>query len=118
MGAAVATPQLKAIVDKLARQYKLRTDDSLRKAAPFGTRALASDQRERALEALLDKLEPGDWLIVEHPAFDTPELRGLGHKGYENVASDRSNVRRAFTSEAVMRVVKRRGIKLISYRDL
>ena len=118
MGAAVATPQLKAIVERLATQYKLRTDDSLKKAAPFGTRALASDQRERALEALLEKLEPGDWLIVEHPAFDTPELRGLGHKGYENVASDRSNVRRAFTSDAVRKVVKQRGIKLISYRNL
>ena len=118
MGAATATPQLKAIVDKLAKQYKLRTDDSLKKAAPFGNRTQSSDLRERALVGLLESLEPGDWLIVEHPGYDTPELRGLGHKGYENVASDRSNVRRAFTSEPVLKAVKRRGIKLISYREL
>jgi predicted glycoside hydrolase/deacetylase ChbG (UPF0249 family) len=118
MGAATATPQLKAITEKLARQYKLRTDDSLKKAAPFGNRTQSSDLRERALVGLLETLEPGNWLIVEHPGYDTPELRNLGHKGYENVASDRSNVRRAFTSEAALKVVKRRGIKLISYRDL
>jgi chitin disaccharide deacetylase len=118
MGAATATPQLKAITAKLARQYNLRTDDHVKSAGRFGDRTSATDQRENALVKVLERLQPGDWLVVEHPGYDTPELRGLGHKGYENVASDRSNVRRAFTSKPVAKVVKQRGIKLISYRDL
>lgn len=118
MNAATATPEIKAITEKLAKEYNLRTGNSAKRADPFGNAALTSDQRERALIELLEKLEPGDWILVEHPGYDTPESRGLGHAGYENVATDRSNVRRAFTSERVMRVIKRRGIKLISYRDL
>jgi chitin disaccharide deacetylase len=118
MNAAVATPQLKAITEKLAKQYNLRTDNAVKPAGRFGDRDSAVDEREDALVKLLERLEPGDWLVVEHPGFDTPETRSLGHKGYENVASDRSNVRRAFMSNKAAKVIKQRGIKLISYRDL
>jgi predicted glycoside hydrolase/deacetylase ChbG (UPF0249 family) len=118
MNAAVATPQLKAITDKLAKQYKLRTDDDVKRAGKFGDATLAADLRERALVKLLEGLQPGDWLIVEHPGFDSAELRGLSHAGYENVGSDRSNVRRAFIAEPVLKIIKRRGIKLIGYKDL
>ncbi len=118
MGAATATPQFKALTEMLAKEYNLRTDDAAQKAGPFGNATLTSDQRERALIAVLEKLQPGDYVLVEHPAFDTPETRGLGHPGYENVASDRSNVRRAFTSDRAMKIVKSRGIKLIGYKDL
>jgi hypothetical protein len=118
MGAATATPELKAITAKLAKEYHLRTDEGLKPAPPFGNRTMSSDQRERALMAVLEKLPKGDWLIVEHPGYDTPETRAMGHKGYENVATDRSNVRRAFTSERVKKIVKQRGIKLIGYDEL
>ena len=55
--------------------------------------------------------------MVEHPAFDTPEMRNIGHKGYENVATDRAGVTRAFTSERVKEVIARRKIRLISYAE-
>lgn len=76
------------------------------------------DEVERELVDLLVKLQPGTWLIVEHPAADTPEMRAIGHIGYMNVAADRAGVTRAFTSERVKRVIRERGIRLISYRDL
>jgi predicted glycoside hydrolase/deacetylase ChbG (UPF0249 family) len=118
MGAATATPEIKAITVKLAKEFKLRTDDGIKRAPNFGDKTYASDRREKALMNVLDKLEPGDWLMVEHPGFDTPETLALGHTGYDNVASDRSNVRRAFTSDRVMKIVKSRSIELISYKDL
>jgi chitin disaccharide deacetylase len=118
MGAATATPELKGVTAKLAKEYNLRTDENLNPAPPFGNRTLSSDQRERALMAVLEKLPRGDWLMVEHPGYDTPETRAMGHQGYENVATDRSNVRRALTSERVKKIVKQRGIKLIGYNEL
>lgn len=118
MGAAVATPELKAITMKLAKEYKLRTDEDVQKAPKFGDHTLANDKRTKALQAVLDQLTAGDWLIVEHPGFDTPETRGLGHAGYDNVATDRSNVRRAFTDPEVKKIIDKRGIKLIGYKDL
>ena len=66
---------------------------------------------------LLEKLEPGRWLLVEHPGFDTPEMRGLGHLGYYDVAADREGVTRAFTSDQAKAVIQRRAIRLISYAD-
>ena len=56
-------------------------------------------------------------MIVEHPALDTPEMRSIGHKGYEDVAADRAGVTRAFTSARVKDVIARRKIKLISYAE-
>jgi predicted glycoside hydrolase/deacetylase ChbG (UPF0249 family) len=42
----------------------------------------------------------------------------MGHKGYWNVAAHRDAVTRAFTSKKVKSVIEKRGIRLISYRDL
>lgn len=121
MGAATATPELRALTAKLAAEYRLGTDDAggrLKPAGSIGTNTLTSDQREKALLGLLERLEPGDWLLVTHPGFDSPETRALGHLGYENVATDRSNVRRALVSERAKKVLERRGITLIGYPDL
>jgi hypothetical protein len=54
----------------------------------------------------------------EHPGVDTPEMRAIGHPGYENVAEDRDGVTKALTSPKVKAAVQRRGIRLISYGDV
>jgi predicted glycoside hydrolase/deacetylase ChbG (UPF0249 family) len=117
MGAATATPELKAVVLKLAEEYKLRVEDKELKNMR-GFSASVPSQRENALIGRLETLEPGRWLLVEHPGFDTPEMQALGHLGYENVAADRDGVTKAFTSQKVKDVIQKRGIKLISYSDL
>lgn len=118
MFAARATPELLALTERLAKEYGLRMEDAgLEFAGMFGASTATSDQREKALVALLERLQPGQWLILEHPAFDTPEMRNIGHKGYENVAADRAGVTVAFTSAKVKEVIARRKITLISYAD-
>jgi hypothetical protein len=66
----------------------------------------------------LEKLTPGKYLFVEHPAVASDEMKTVGHVGYENVAEDREWVTRVFTSEKVKRTIQEKGIKLISYKDL
>lgn len=66
---------------------------------------------------IVEKLTPGTWLLVDHPGLDVPEMQGIGHLGYENVAADRAGVTRAFTSPKVKEAVQRRGVRLISYAD-
>jgi hypothetical protein len=56
-------------------------------------------------------------MIVEHPALDTPEMRNIGHEGYENVAADRAGVTHAFTGASVEEVISRRKIALIGYTE-
>jgi hypothetical protein len=119
MGTPVCTPQLRELTTRLAREYQLRLEaEGVRGAPGFGGSAKSAEQKEQDLITVLEKLGPGQWLMVEHPAFDTPEMRVIGHKGYENVAADRDGVTKAFTSARVKEVIRRRDIKLISYADL
>ena len=117
MGTATATSELRALTKKLAEEYHLRLDAQGLKSAR-GFTGKTPNERETSLVALLEKLEPGLWLLVEHPGFDVPEMRALGHHGYENVAEDREGVTQAFTSAKVAEVIRRRSIKLINYAEL
>lgn len=119
MGAAVATPELQNLTSRLAREYGLQTEATgLKFVKSFGSLDATADERESRLIQILEELPPGNWLLVEHPAFDTPEMRTFGHKGYENVAAHRAGVTQAFTSDGVKATVARRKIQLISYADL
>ena len=55
---------------------------------------------------------------MEHPALECQEMEAVGHDGYYGVNEDRQMVTDMFTSEEVMKVIKQRGIRLISYADL
>jgi predicted glycoside hydrolase/deacetylase ChbG (UPF0249 family) len=119
MFAARATPELLAVTRRVAQEFGLRLEDArLKFAGTFGNYRSTADQREQALVELAEKLQPGQWMVLEHPGLDTPEMRNIGHKGYENVAADRAGVTRAFTSARVKEIIARRKIKLISYADI
>jgi predicted glycoside hydrolase/deacetylase ChbG (UPF0249 family) len=120
MGAATSTPELRAITQKLALEYRLILESAGTKGIGWGPRKFETPetQKEPALLDLLAKLQPGTWMFVEHCGFDGPEMRAMGHAGYPNVAQDREGVTRAFTSERVKALLKERGIKLVSYADL
>ncbi|HLY07763.1 MAG TPA: ChbG/HpnK family deacetylase [Planctomycetota bacterium] len=119
MGAAVGTPEVRAITERLCKEFGLRLE--ARGAKPvrdWSGSKRSPEEKEAALVAAIEKLEPGTWIIIEHPGVDTEEMRAMGHKGYENVAADRAGVTRAYTSEKVKQAVKDRGVKLISHQDL
>lgn len=119
MGTASCTPQLRALVERLAREYKLPVGaPGAKRAGGFGGSHTTAGQKEAAMVKILEGLQAGLYLFVDHPGLDTPEMRAIGHPGYRHVAADRDGVTRAFTSERVEAVIKARGIKLISYGDL
>jgi predicted glycoside hydrolase/deacetylase ChbG (UPF0249 family) len=119
MGTPTATPQLNALVQKLAQEYKLPIETPGAQYVRWAADSKATaEQREAALVKALEEQKPGVWIIIEHPGLDTPEMQGMGHKGYWEVASHRDGVTKAFTSTKVKDVIKRRGIKLVSYHDV
>ena len=119
MGTATSAPDLRTLVQRLAEEYKLpmRLPAVKRARGSGGPRSTATE-KEAAMIELLEGLSPGLWMFVEHPGLDTPEMRAIGHDGYENVATDRAGVTHTFTSEKVKAAVRRRGIKLVSYTDV
>lgn len=118
MGTPTCTPELRALVQRLAKEYKLPVDTPGAKHFRWPADSKASaEQREAALVKALEALGPGVWILVEHPGLDTPEMRAIGHKGYWEVATHRDAVTKAFTSDNVKEVIKKRGIQLVSYGD-
>ena len=119
MGTATSTPELEALVEHLAQEYSLPLDPpGLKRARWSGDQTMTPEEKENSLIRMLEGLQPGLWMFVEHPGENTPEMQAIGHPGYENVAADRAGVTYAFTSEKVKQTVKRRGIRLVSYSDV
>ena len=120
MAFAHSRPDIAELVKKLAKEYNLELElgQANVKHLSMGSGGSGDKNREAALVEALEKVGPGTWLFVEHPGTDTPEMQAMSHPGNENVARDRDDVTKAFTSEKVKEVVKRRGIKLISYGDV
>ncbi len=118
MGTATSRDDLRELVDRLAAEYRLPINvPGLKRAPGWGPNDMTVEQREQALITLLEKLEPGLYMLVEHPGMDTEEMRAIGHEGYRNVASHRDAVTKAFCSAKVKDTIKKRNIKLISYRE-
>lgn len=119
MGTATSTPALRALVGRLADEYRLPIEiPNLRRMPGFGGSGTTPAEKEATLIRNLEALTPGLWLFIEHPGLDTPEMRAIGHLGYENVAADRAGVTTAFLSEKVKATIRRLGIRLVSYRDI
>jgi hypothetical protein len=67
---------------------------------------------------MLKALSPGTYLFVDHPAYDVPEVRGIRHTGYDDVAIDRQGVTDILTDPEIVQLIKALNIELISYADL
>lgn len=123
------TPDLLALTERLGKAYGMRaTEQGLRHVSDkkfLASRApnslaktlVPATQEEGYLE-ILEQLTPGDWLWIVHPAFDTPEVRAFDTPDNHIVAERRAADFRCVTSEKIKEVIRRRGIQLISYRDL
>ncbi len=125
MGCGSAGPEVQTIIDRLLLEYGIARDASALKHIPIewpkdndARNALTGEQKAELFARAIDGLSPGDYLFVEHPGTDDPEMRAIHHIGYENVAADRSGVVTMWTSPLVKAAVARRKVQLITYKDL
>ncbi len=121
MGCTGLSPETRAMTVRLIKEYGLELDlaaygvKGVRYAGPKKTLA----EKTGSFLAMLDGLTPGEtYWFVDHPGLDDPELRAIHHIGYEDVADDRQGVTDLWTSPQIKAEIERRGILLISYRDL
>ena len=121
MGFSNLDPKVKEVVKKLAKEYKIDIDPE-----DYGVQRMRYVGPKKTLKEKIDsftkglaELKPGNtYLFVDHPGFDTPELKAVNHIGYEDVAEDRQGVTDLWTSKKVKKEIKRLNIQLIDYRDL
>ena len=119
---ALSTPELRRIVEELAREYGLGL------SRYFGEHAasLWDVEPERKLASLLqvvDGLEPGrPNVVVIHLGLESPEMTALVDLNNPNdpyrVAVHRQAELEALTSPAFRQAIADRGIRLITYREI
>jgi chitin disaccharide deacetylase len=121
MGCTNLNDEAAAIAKKLAIEYDIDIDTQelgVQGARYDGAHGTLAEKKE-SFSKMLNKLEKGKtYMFVEHPGIDTPELRAISHIGYENVAEDRQGVTDLWIDEEIKVLIKKRGIQLISYKDL
>ncbi len=104
MGVMLCDPDLIEVFEKVAKDYNFKYEYSLgiTRLKGVGNRMNTHLEKEAAIIEILENLQPGTWMLLRHPALDTPEMQAISHPGYNNVAE----------------VIERRGIQLITYQDL
>lgn len=121
MGTAEATPELKALTATLAEEYKLGIVGHMGVQRSTSLWKIPPEQKEKTVAEILKNLEPGLWEIGCHPGLDTPEMRAISTR-YDDpnirMSVHRAAVTKALTSKKVKEIIRKRNIKLISYRDL
>ncbi|GAB2583105.1 ChbG/HpnK family deacetylase [Spirosoma areae] len=109
--------KLRELVEKLATEYGLPTLEPST-AEPFpkfaGQNATNPADREKAFATALETLQPGTYLLVTHPAYNTDEMKPLGNN--ESVATARDADATMLKSSVVKAMIQKRGIQLVNYR--
>jgi predicted glycoside hydrolase/deacetylase ChbG (UPF0249 family) len=120
MGFSSVAPEVNELVLRLSKEFGLLVPSELGIQWLRGVYEGKDPGAVKAdkLAAKLETIGPGVWEHIDHASTDDPEMRAIGHPGYEWVAADRSANVAAWTSPKVRQVIERRGIKLASYRDL
>ncbi len=121
MGCTSMGDDVKALVKKLAQEYKIDIDPVAKGVTSIGYIGAhaTSEEKIAGFMKMLERLEPGKtYLFVDHPGLDTPELKAIHHIGYEQVTQDRQGVTDCWTNDRVKALIKTKGVQLISYKDL
>jgi len=121
MGCTNMSDSVNALARKLAKEYHIDIEPSnfnVINISYDGAHA-TSAEKVKSFIKMLDALKPGNtYLFVDHPAANSPEMQAIHHIGYENVAQDRQGVVDVFTSGEVKKMIQKKQIELISYKDL
>lgn len=125
MGSTGFTPEVKEMAKRVAKEFNLKMVD-VESVKDFGINYIGFDFNTKTTEqridgfiSMLDKLEEGKtYVFVEHPGIDNDELKAIHHIGYEDVAQGRQDVTFIFTSDKVKEAIIKKGIQLVSYKDV
>ena len=121
MGCMNMNDSVNALAQRLAKEYHLGMEQKTATIKYIGYDGphKTGEEKIKSFINMLNKLSADTtYIFVEHPGLNTPELQAIHHIGYENVAEDRQGVTDMFTDESVKEVIHKKGIQLISYKDL
>ena len=121
MGTAVSTPELRSVVERLAKEYHLGISRYLGEIDAQTIYAVRPEDKADSLAAILKRLEPDiRYLAVFHIGMETPEMDALTDMnsfGLVQMSRHRQAELYALCSVKVRESIQEKGIRLITYRD-
>ena len=122
MGAAVSTPEFRALTERLAKEYGLGMSQYFGEARGNPQYDALPPDKADSLVAMIARLNPGFNLVVTHVGIDNAELGALidmnTDGGLPNMSKNRQGELDAITSQRVRDALKARDVRLITYRQL
>lgn len=115
-----SSPLLRAVLEKLAAEYRLPLAPKFPEVGSLGEWPKATaEQKEAAFAGHLEQLPPGTWFLLTHPGSGDPEMWAMYvTPWYPNVAADRLGDAWILTSPRIREIVARRGIRAVGYGDV
>jgi predicted glycoside hydrolase/deacetylase ChbG (UPF0249 family) len=121
MGCMNMNDSVHALSERLAKEFHLGMEENNSMIKYIGYDGLhkTSEEKIKSFISMLNTLSADTtYIFVEHPGLNTPELKAIHHIGYEDVAADRQGVTDMYTDARVKEAIRKKGIRLISYKDL
>jgi hypothetical protein len=122
MGAAVGTPELRSIVEKMAKEFGLGVSRYFGEVDVDGIYRALPAYKTDTLIAMLDRLKPGVRnLMVFHIAQSADEmdaLTDLNVTGLPEMGRHRAGELQALLSESFRAAASARGVRFVTYRDI
>ena len=119
MGCTNMDPKVNQLVEKLAREYKLHTENipGIKSLKGWDNNKTFNEKIDRFISNI-NNLTPGIYVFVEHPGLDNSEMHSAIFNQNNTLAVDRQTVTDIYTNEKVIKALRDKGVKLISYSDL
>lgn len=122
MGTAVDTPELRALVERLAQEYGLGISRYFGEVDMKSIYSVAPPHKTDSLVAIVKRLEPGTkHLAVFHIGMTSPEMNALvdlNPGGLPQMSQHRQAEWKALCSKKFRKVLKAKNIRLVTYRDV
>jgi predicted glycoside hydrolase/deacetylase ChbG (UPF0249 family) len=122
MGTAVDTPELRALVERLAKEYRLGISRYFGEADMKSIYSVPAKNKTDSLAAIIKRLEPGTkHLAVFHIGMETPEMNALvdlNQFGLARMSEHRQAELKALGSKKIRNALKSKNIRLVTYREI
>ncbi|MFZ1977222.1 MAG: polysaccharide deacetylase family protein [Bacteroidota bacterium] len=119
MGFKDMDPKVNELFDKIAREYKLHSENipGIRYLNGWDNNK-SLDERITQFISSINNMTPGTYVFIEHPGLDDPEMRSALFDQKNSLAPDRQAVTDIYTNKKVLDALHAKGVILISYVDL
>ena len=119
MGCTHMDPKVNKLLEKLAREYKLGTENipGIKELKGWDNKNTLDKNIDQFI-SIINSLEPGKYVFIEHPGLNNSEMHSALFSQNNTLASDRQMVTDIYTNAKVLNALRTKGVKLISYAEL